>query len=153
MNKTISQAIERVYYLFKEKPSENITPRAIFEGLKGEVTEDHIHYALRKLKDGKYIHQPKHGTYQKTGMDKPLEKIFAKKRRKPRKKAEPLVSFEKKLEEWDNEQKKIDWQDLCQKLQNALAKAYVDIDLLEATVSEQRIVIKYLENKNGSNPV
>jgi hypothetical protein len=28
-----------------------------------------------------------------------------------------------------------------------LAKAYVDCDLLEATVSEQKVVIRYLENK------
>lgn len=66
--------------------------------------------------------------------------------KKPRK-TNPAVSFEKQLEQWDQEQSKVDFQELCQKLQNALAKSYVDCDLLEATVSEQRIIIKYLEGK------
>lgn len=66
--------------------------------------------------------------------------------KKPRK-TNPAVSFEKQLEQWDQEQAKVDFQELCEKLQNALAKSYVECDLLEATVSEQRIIIKYLEGK------
>jgi Tfp pilus assembly PilM family ATPase len=66
--------------------------------------------------------------------------------KQPRK-VNPAVSLEKQLEKWDQEQAKVDFQDLCQKLQNALAKSYVDCDLLEATVSEQRTIIKYLESK------
>ena len=64
----------------------------------------------------------------------------------PRKKT-PAVSFEKQLEKWDAKEQKVDWQDLCQKLQNALDKAYVDCDLLEATVSEQKVIIRYLEGR------
>jgi len=64
----------------------------------------------------------------------------------PRKR-NPAVSLEKQLEKWDAKEQKVDWQDLCQKLQSALAKAYVDCDLLEATVNEQKIIIRYLENK------
>jgi hypothetical protein len=57
------------------------------------------------------------------------------------------VSLEAQVKKWDEEQAKVDFKDLCQKLQNALAKAYVECDLLEATVSEQRTIIKYLEGK------
>lgn len=64
----------------------------------------------------------------------------------PRKK-NPAVSLEKQLEQWDAKEQKVDWQDLCQKLQGALAKAYVDCDLLEATVSEQKVIIRYLEGR------
>jgi Tfp pilus assembly PilM family ATPase len=64
----------------------------------------------------------------------------------PRKK-NPAVSLEKQLEKWDAEEQKVDWKELCQKLQNALAKAYVDCDLLEATVSEQKVIIRYLEGR------
>lgn len=62
-------------------------------------------------------------------------------------KTNPAVSFEKQLEKWAEEENKVDFQELCEKLQNALAKSYVECDLLEATVSEQRIIIKYLEGK------
>lgn len=62
-------------------------------------------------------------------------------------KTNPAVSLEKQLEKWDQEQAKVDFQELCQKLQNALAKSYVECDLLEATVAEQRTIIKYLEGK------
>jgi hypothetical protein len=40
-------------------------------------------------------------------------------------------SFEETLLDWDNEEAKIDLKDLCQKLQNALAKSYVDFQELE----------------------
>ena len=64
----------------------------------------------------------------------------------PRKK-NPAVSLEKQLEKWDAKEQKVDWQDLCQKLQSALAKAYVDCDLLEVTVAEQKVIIRYLEGR------
>ncbi len=64
----------------------------------------------------------------------------------PRKK-NPAVSLEKQLEQWDAKEQKVDWQDLCQKLQSALAKAYVDCDLLEVTVAEQKVIIRYLEGR------
>lgn len=67
--------------------------------------------------------------------------------KKPRKTSTPIVKLEDKLKEWDEEQRKVDFQELCEKLQNALAKSYVECDLLEATVAEQRTIIKYLEGK------
>lgn len=69
--------------------------------------------------------------------------------KKPRKNnsVTPIVKLEDKLKEWDEEQRKVDFQELCEKLQNALAKSYVECDLLEATVTEQRTIIKYLEGK------
>ena len=69
--------------------------------------------------------------------------------KKPRKSnsVTPIVKLEDKLKEWDEEQRKVDFQELCEKLQNALAKSYVECDLLEATVTEQRTIIKYLEGK------
>jgi hypothetical protein len=62
-------------------------------------------------------------------------------------KTNPAVSLEKQLEQWDAKEQKVDWQDLCQKLQSALAKAYVDCDLLEVTVAEQKVIIRYLEGR------
>lgn len=69
--------------------------------------------------------------------------------KKPRKSntVTPVVKLEDKIKEWDEEQQRVDFQELCEKLQNALAKSYVECDLLEATVAEQRTIIKYLEGK------
>jgi hypothetical protein len=147
------EVIRKVHAYMKEvnKP---VTSAIVISALKGEATMDDVYYSLGLLVSRKYAYRVKRGVYQLTTMDKPIEKIFNRKKRTFKKKKEqPLQSFEQKLEEWDKEEKKVDFVDLCQKLQNALAKAYVDIDLLEATVSEQRVIIKYLEAKNGSNPV
>jgi Tfp pilus assembly PilM family ATPase len=75
-----------------------------------------------------------------------MARTIGAKDKTPRKK-NPAVSLEAQMKKWDEEQAKVDFQELCQKLQNALAKSYVDCDLLEATVSEQRTIIKYLESK------
>jgi hypothetical protein len=75
-----------------------------------------------------------------------MARTIGAKDKTPRKK-NPAVSLEKQLEKWDAKEQKVDWHDLCQKLQNALAKAYVDCDLLEATVSEQKVIIRYLEGR------
>lgn len=65
-----------------------------------------------------------------------------------------LIAFEKSLEEWDKLDEQIDLHDLCIKLQNALAKSYVETEQLEAKVTEQAVIIKYLEDKiNGRHPV
>lgn len=73
------------------------------------------------------------------------------KNKKPRKSntVTPVVKLEDKIKEWDAEEARVqvDFQELCEKLQNALAKSYVENDLLEATVVEQRTIIKYLEGK------
>lgn len=66
--------------------------------------------------------------------------------RKPRT-TNPAISLAQQLDDWDKEEQKNDFQELCEKLQNALAKSYVECDMLEDTVSEQRAIIKYLERK------
>lgn len=42
-----------------------------------------------------------------------------------------IKSFEDTLKEWDEKEKQVDFKELCQKLQNALAKSYVDFQELE----------------------
>jgi hypothetical protein len=48
----------------------------------------------------------------------------------------------------------VDLQDLCQKLQNALSKAYVDLEELQQRhnqavvgIAKQEVIIQYLESK------
>jgi hypothetical protein len=69
----------------------------------------------------------------------------------------PVSDFEKTLDGWDRmdaEASKVDVTDLCQKLQAALAKSYVDAEELERTIaylhseiSARDVVIRYLESK------
>ena len=66
------------------------------------------------------------------------------------------ISLQEKLKEWDEP----DFKDLCQKLQNALAKSYVDCEDLEKanfelvrTVTQMQGIIKYLELKLENPPV
>ena len=66
-------------------------------------------------------------------------------------------SFSETLDEWDRmdaETSQVDFTDLCQKLQDALARSYVEAEELEKTVSHlisevsaRDIVIRYLESK------
>jgi hypothetical protein len=145
----VNKLVAKLHLFMKQSPSMHYNAKVLFDAMKGEHKMAEIHYALARMKDFKYVHRIKHGVYQLTTMDKPIEKMFSKKRPKARKPRtiNPAVSLEKQMQKWDEEQAKVDFQDLCQKLQNALAKSYVDCDLLEATVSEQRTIIKYLESK------
>jgi hypothetical protein len=66
----------------------------------------------------------------------------------------PVSEFEKTLNEWDEAEKKVDFKDLCQKLQEALAKSYVEAEELEKQINHWRnetgardIVIRYLESR------
>jgi hypothetical protein len=114
-----------------------------------DLPRNEIHYALRVMCEKKTLSRVKQGTYVLTFADRPFDEyvLTTKKRAKKPRKVNPAIPLEKQLQKWDAEEKKTDWQDLCQKLQNALAKAYVDCDLLEATVAEQKVVIRYLENR------
>ena len=65
-----------------------------------------------------------------------------------------VLSFEKQLEEWDNKEKQIELKELCEKLQNALAKAYVDCEKFEKDIAiyqsqilRRDTIIQYLESK------
>jgi len=52
-----------------------------------------------------------------------------------------MDEFSKVLNEWDRMENEVDFQDLCQKLQNELAKSYCDFENLEKD-------IKYFTQKN-----
>jgi hypothetical protein len=67
-----------------------------------------------------------------------------------------VLSFEKQLEDWDKKEKQIDLQGLCEKLQDALAKAYVDCEKFEKDVATYQseilrrdVIIQYLESRAG----
>lgn len=78
--------------------------------------------------------------------------MIKKKRGRPAK--NPAITFEKQLEQWDEGERQVDLKDLCQKLQDALAKSYVEAEdferlvaYLRNEVSARDIVIRYLENR------
>ena len=61
-------------------------------------------------------------------------------------------SFTETLDEWDRMENEVDFKDLCQKLQEALAKSYVEAEELDKQIAYLRneiaardIVIRYLE--------
>jgi len=67
-----------------------------------------------------------------------------------------VLAFEKQLEEWDKKEKQTDLQGLCEKLQDALAKAYVDCEKFEKDVATYQseilrrdVIIQYLESRKG----
>jgi transcriptional regulator NrdR family protein len=77
-----------------------------------------------------------------------------KKRGRPvgSKKQAQVTSFEKQLEEWDRKQNAVDYKELSEKLQAALAKSYVEADALNKTIANlnreihaRDIIITYLE--------
>jgi hypothetical protein len=77
-----------------------------------------------------------------------------KKRGRPvgSKKQAQISSFEKQLEEWDRKQNAVDYKELSEKLQEALAKSYVEADALNKTIVNlnreihaRDIIITYLE--------
>ena len=67
-----------------------------------------------------------------------------------------VVSFEQQLEEWDRKQNAVDYKELSEKLQEALAKSYVDAEqferqivMLQSEISARDVVIRYLESRKG----
>jgi hypothetical protein len=63
-------------------------------------------------------------------------------------------SFSETLAQWDRQEQEVDFKDLCQKLQTALAKSYCDYECLEKHVHTFRdeitrrdIIIQYLESR------
>ena len=95
----------------------------------------------------------------------PLEEVAKKKlpkrgrpsgskNKKPTPIENPISHFQKTLNEWDFQEKQVDFKDLCQKLQEALAKSYVEAEELEKQIvflrnetAARDIVIRYLEGK------
>ena len=69
-------------------------------------------------------------------------------------KVTPISEFQKTLTEWDRMENEVNFKDLCQKLQEALARSYVEAEELERQIAYWRnetgardIVIRYLESK------
>jgi hypothetical protein len=67
-----------------------------------------------------------------------------------------MDEFSKTLDEWDRMESEVDLKDLCQKLQEALAKSYVEAEELEKQMAYWRnevnardIVIRYLESRRA----
>ena len=67
-----------------------------------------------------------------------------------------MLTFEKQLDAWDKQEKKVNFKELCEKLQEALAKSYVEaeqlerqIALLQSEISARDVVIRYLESRRG----
>ena len=151
MRPVILQTIRLIAKTLTDRENKPMTTQELFNFFLGDVQMADIHYAIRLMMENKTLAKVKHATYVLTDSTRSLDAytVFKKKIRKPRtpKVIQPVLSFEKQVQKWDEEQSKVDFKDLCQKLQNALAKAYVDCDLLEATVAEQRTIIKYLEGK------
>jgi ppGpp synthetase/RelA/SpoT-type nucleotidyltranferase len=60
-----------------------------------------------------------------------------------------IKSFSDTLKEWDEKENKVDFKELCQKLQNALSLAYVELDALKqkTQLDRQAIIIEYLESR------
>jgi hypothetical protein len=67
-----------------------------------------------------------------------------------------MLTFEKQLDAWDKQEQKVNFKELCEKLQEALAKSYVEaeqlerqITLLQNEISARDVVIRYLESRKG----
>jgi hypothetical protein len=65
-----------------------------------------------------------------------------------------IDSFSQTLAEWDRMENEVDFKELCQKLQEALARSYVEAEEFERQIAYWRnetgardIVIRYLESK------
>jgi signal recognition particle GTPase len=63
-----------------------------------------------------------------------------------------INSVEKQMEEWERKQNAVDYKELSEKLQEALAKSYVEVDALNKTIANlnreihaRDVIITYLE--------
>ena len=73
---------------------------------------------------------------------------------KPKTKQAHILTFEKQLEAWDKKEKTVNFKELCEKLQEALAKSYVEAEQLERQIGQLRnevaardVIITYLESR------
>ena len=65
-----------------------------------------------------------------------------------------ILSFHQQLQEWDRKENTVDYKELCEKLQEALAKSYVEsekldkqIAMLQSEIGARDVVIRYLESR------
>lgn len=75
---------------------------------------------------------------------------------KPKAKQAHVLTFEKQLEAWDKKEQKVNFKELCEKLQEALAKSYVEAEQLERQITYLRsevgardVIINYLESRRA----
>jgi hypothetical protein len=66
------------------------------------------------------------------------------------------LTFEKQIEAWDQKEKTVNFKELCEKLQEALAKSFVEaeqlerqIAVLQTEINARDVVIRYLESRRG----
>jgi hypothetical protein len=73
--------------------------------------------------------------------------MTANKRGRPlgSKKKNQILTFEQELQAWDQKEKQVDFKELCEKLQEALAKSYVEVENLNKEIRARDIIITYLE--------
>ena len=67
-----------------------------------------------------------------------------------------VLTFEKQLEAWEKKENAVNYKELSEKLQEALAKSYVEAEQLERQIaalqneiSARDVVIRYLESRRG----
>ena len=67
-----------------------------------------------------------------------------------------VLTFEKQLEAWEKKENAVNYKELSEKLQEALAKSYVETEQLErqivtlqAEINARDVVIRYLESRKG----
>jgi hypothetical protein len=67
-----------------------------------------------------------------------------------------VLTFEKQLEAWEQKEQKVNFKELCEKLQEALAKSYVEAENLErqitylrSEISARDVIINYLESRRA----
>ena len=67
-----------------------------------------------------------------------------------------VLTFEKQLEAWEKKENAVNYKELSEKLQEALAKSYVEAEQLErqivtlqAEINARDVVIRYLESRRG----
>jgi len=81
--------------------------------------------------------------------------VGAKNKPKTVKRSE-LLTFEKQIEAWEKKENEVNYKELSEKLQEALAKSYVEAEQLErqivalqAEIGARDVVIRYLESRKG----
>jgi LysM repeat protein len=67
-----------------------------------------------------------------------------------------VLTFEKQLEAWEKKENAVNYKELSEKLQEALAKSYVEAEQLERQIAglqneigARDVVIRYLESRKG----
>lgn len=161
MKPNIIQAVKAIRSALLAQENKPITLQEIFNINTGDIPAAHIHYAARVMCINKDLSRVKQGTYVLTNTQKPVEdyihagKKKVRKPRKPRKvELKPEITFSQQLSKWEEEDNRVDWQDLCQKLQHALAASYVSEEQLEMQIktlkdeiARRDTIIAYLESR------